>query len=130
MNRPDYLGAKILAELSLRGPMTVAWLAQNLYESPRAIAASCVALARINAIRSWKTGNFYKSISGKKIAESFWELGPSSCPPCKPVRKRSTPKEPKIPVGIDDADLAWMEKYRRQAAQRRAQQKQGTSCPC
>jgi predicted HTH transcriptional regulator len=118
MNRPDYLGAAILTELELRGPMTTPWLAQNLGESLRAIASSCVSLARASKIRSYKTGNFYKALCGKKTAEVFWELGAADCPPPRPVRKRHS-VEPCRPVGIDDADLEWMEKYRQQAAQRR-----------
>lgn len=119
MNRPDYLGAAILAELEQRGPLTIVWLAQNLNEKPRAIAASCVSLARANKIRSYKTGNFYKALCGKKTAEVFWELGPCDNPPPRPVRKRHYPEDIR-PVGIDDADLEWMEKYRQQAAARRS----------
>ena len=119
MNRPDYLGAAILADLALRGPMTTAWLAQNLHENPRAIAASCVSLARANKIRSYKTGNFYRAPCGKKTAEVFWELGPCDNPPPRPVRKKPYPEAIR-PVGIDDADLEWMERYRQQAAQRRS----------
>ena len=127
MNRPNYLGAAILTELELRGPMTIVWLAQNLGEKPRAIAASCVTLARANKIRSYKTGNFYRALCGKKTAEVFWELGSCDNPPPRPVRKRH-PVESRQPVGIDDADLEWMERYRQQAAQRQ-QQRQKATCP-
>jgi hypothetical protein len=125
MNRPTYLGAMILDELQQRGPMTTPWLAQVLEESPRAIAASCVTLARDNKIHSYKTGNFYRAVSGKKTAESFWALGATDCPPPKPVRKRSPPSEPLIPVGIDEADLQWMEYYRQRAAMRRNRREVG-----
>jgi hypothetical protein len=118
-NRSDPLGAEILAELDRCGPMTTPWLAQNLGECPRAIAASCVTLARDNKIRSYSTGHFYRSPSGKKTAERFWELGPSDNPPPKPVRKRNYPEAIRPTVGIDEADLEWMEKYRNQAAERR-----------
>jgi hypothetical protein len=118
-HRTDYLGAAILAELERSGLMTTPWLAQVLQESPRAIAASCVALERNNKIHSYKTGNFYRAVSGKKTAEVFWELGASDCPPPKPVRRQSPPSEPRILVGIDEADLQWMEHYRKQAALRR-----------
>jgi len=128
MNRRDYLGDVILAELEIRGPMTIVWIAQNLHESARAISASCVSLARANKIRSYKTGSFYRLPCGKKTAEVFWELGPSDNPPPRPVRKRH-PVEARQPVGIDDADLEWMERYRQQAAQRREQQRQRAACP-
>lgn len=121
MNRPDYLGSAILEQLSAHGPMNTATLAQNLQELPRAIAASCVNLARWNQIHSYKSGNFYRASYGKKIAEVLWKKGPSDCPPTRPIRKRSPAEnEKRLSVGIDEADLAWMEKYRQQAAQRRS----------
>jgi hypothetical protein len=126
--RSDHLGSAILAELEQRGPMTTPWLAQVLGEKPRAIATSCITLARANRIRSYKTGNFYKSPSGKKTAESFWELGAADCPPLKPRRRLCPPEERPMPIGIDEADLEWMEKYRRQAKQRIRQRI--SSCPC
>lgn len=119
-NRPDYLGSAILAQLSAHGPMNTATLAQNLQESPRAIAASCVNLARWNQIYSYKSGDFYKTHYGKKIAEVLWKKGPSDCPPPRPIRKRSSAEtEKRLQVGIDEADLAWMDHYRQQAERRR-----------
>ncbi len=124
MNRPDCLGSAILSQLSAHGPMNTNTLAQNLQESPRAIAASCVNLARWNLIHSYKSGNFYKAPYGKKIMEVLWERGGVDCPPPRPVRRKpSAETEKRLAVGIDEADIEWMERYRQQAAWRRNMEK-------
>jgi hypothetical protein len=130
MNRKDYLGEKVFYVLERNGMLTVDMLAEILNEKIKAVSVSCHYLYLKGRIKPFRTGQIIRNRHGNRKPEVFWEVGTAFDIPLKPAspgNRKNHPSEPKkkhdemdVRAGIDDEDLAWMERYRQQAQQRQS----------
>ncbi len=100
----------ILDMITLTGPVTAHTIAEALSLEPKTVVAACVCLQKTGHLHSW--------LHRSRPRRMVWSVTP---PPVDIVCCRKVSKD----VGIDAEDLAWMQRYRQQAAQR---QQRGQSC--
>ena len=91
----------ILDMITLTGPVTAHIVADGLGLELKTVVSVCVYLKKTGHLHSWL----------HRSRTLIWSVTP---PPVDIVCCRKFSKD----VGIDDDDLAWMQHYRQQAAQR------------